>query len=192
MKTLHLTKITRIVLILVILLGGAATPNTVSADSTIIVETNSDNLTTNSFCSLREAITNANNNNGVYTDCEAGNGNDTIVFSDDLANVTIVLTSSLPTIEDTDGLTIQGLPYTSTGDFGITISGNNLYRVFSNEQSLVLDTLIIKNGSSSSGGGIANQGTLVISNSIITKNNVALTSGYGGGIYNSIGSILII
>jgi hypothetical protein len=192
MKTLHLTKITRIVLILVILLGGAATPNTVSADSTIIVETNSDNLTTNSFCSLREAITNANNNNGVYTDCEAGNGNDTIVFSDGLANATIVLTSFLPTIDDPDGLTIQGLPYTNTGAFGITISGNNLYQVFLNTQSLVLDTLIIKNGSSSIGGGITKQGTLIISNSIITENKATLTSGYGGGIYNSFGSILTI
>src|SRR5688572_3168289 len=124
--------------------------------TTILVETNSDNITVNGFCSLREAIRNANADSIVSADCAAGTGNDTITFVGGLANSVITLGSALPEITDTEGLTILGLPFTSEGDFGVTISGNNLYRVFWNSAPFTIDTLIVKNGKSLFGGGVYN------------------------------------
>ncbi|MBI2339260.1 MAG: hypothetical protein HYU99_02675, partial [Deltaproteobacteria bacterium] len=51
-------------------IGWAATI-TVTSGST-------DELGTNSSCSLREAIINANNDAATYADCTAGSGDDTI------------------------------------------------------------------------------------------------------------------
>lgn len=51
--------------------------------ATIVVETEADELDGspgNGDCSLREAITNANNDNGAQADCAAGSGADTITL----------------------------------------------------------------------------------------------------------------
>jgi len=50
--------------------------------ATLIVNTSADEVDTNGRCSLREAITNANNDDqSGSTDCPAGSGADTIVLS---------------------------------------------------------------------------------------------------------------
>ncbi|MEX2373570.1 MAG: choice-of-anchor Q domain-containing protein, partial [Dehalococcoidia bacterium] len=71
-------------------------------------------------CTLREAITNANDDAATNADCAAGTGADTITFSE---SGTITLGSTLPTITDTDLLIIDGAGQ-------ITISGNNAWQIF--------------------------------------------------------------
>lgn len=67
--------------LLAVAIGGAVSPAPARADSTITVTTIADNTTTDTLCSLREAIHNANSDAANYPDCVAGSGNDTIVFS---------------------------------------------------------------------------------------------------------------
>ena len=167
------------------------------------------NLDANATCDLREAITNANNDDqSGSTDCAPGSGNDTITFS---VSGTITLVAILDGISDTDGdeLTIDG------SGANVTISGNNAFRVFAlvsgTGDILNLNALTIANGggfgfggaiynlggtltitdstfsgnSAGTGGAIYNQlyndgGTLTITNSTFSGN----TSEYGGGIYN--------
>jgi len=76
---------------------------------------------TGGLCSLREAITNANNNAATHPDCPAGVDADTIMFS---VSGTIVLVAALPDIADPASLTIDG-----SGQ-AVTVSGNNAVRVF--------------------------------------------------------------
>jgi CSLREA domain-containing protein len=89
--------------------------------ASLTVNTLSDAIVADEYCSLREAITNANNNNtSGATECTAGTaGLDTITIT---ATGTITLTSALPTITDT--LAIDG-----PGAALLTISGNNSYNV---------------------------------------------------------------
>lgn len=99
---------------------------------------------------------------------------DTIAFDTALFGGTIVLNGTqLPTITDTT--TIQG-----PGAGLLAISGNGLSRVFQIGSSTTVDLtgLTVRDGS---GGGIFNQGTLTIQDSVVTGNN-ALT---GGGVYST-------
>ncbi len=121
--------------------------------------------TGNGICTLRAAITEANNHAGA----------DNIGFTMDM---TIVLTDTLPAIAE--DLSIGG-PCTTC----VAISGNNLYRVMVlyPSVSLYLADLTIANGNALAGGGIYNLGgTLNILNSIFSNNSGG--GGNGGGIYN--------
>lgn len=151
-------------------------------------------------CTLRDAITAANQNEATGG-CVAGDdNNDTIVFS---VSGIINLGSALPFIES--GLAISG-----PGPADLMINGNGfgpLFRVSATDVSI--SGLTLTNGISSGlgggllvvstgaaevanvefrdnaaqdGGGIANGGTLVLSDSVISNNNA---TGIGGGIYNS-------
>ncbi len=177
--------------------------------ATINVQTLNDEATTNTACSLREAITNANLNMVVWPDCLAGTGNDIITFS---VAGTIVLSSTLgalPSITDAAGLTIEG------GN-AITISGNNAVQAFHNAfgaittiQNIVVrntkvtgsggainnsgtltltSSTIYSNTATSSGGAILNGGTLFITNSVVYSNSTP----YGGGIANIVTGTLTI
>lgn len=160
-----------------LLIGSGTFPTRAHAASIIIVNTTDDNLASDTFCSLREAITNANNDAQTYADCVAGSGNDTINFDDTLGTATITLTSALPNISDTDGLTING-----GGD--IAVSGNNLYGVLWVDPSVphTLNDLTVANGHTTGvGGGIVNNGTLTLNNSTVSNNSATQ---HGGGIYN--------
>jgi CSLREA domain-containing protein len=148
--------------------------------ASLTVNTLEDNITNgDGLCTLREAIT-AANNNANFNDCTgAGYGADTITFN---VNGTILLVGSqLPTITVAGGaLTIDGTGQT------VTISGNNSVRVMQvdADASLTLNNLTIANGiaTGNSGGGINNVGTLTITNSTFSGNSAA--GGFGGGIYN--------
>jgi CSLREA domain-containing protein len=147
----------------------------------IRVTTNSDNTIADTHCSLREAINNANDNMPTFPDCVTGSGNDTIVFANNVS--TITLGSTLPNIADIYGLTIRG-----GGD--IRISGNNAVRIFNvlANTKLTLQSITLRNGKSSEGGGILNRGTLTVINSTFSGNHA---SGPGGGI-NSNNNLTII
>lgn len=136
-------------------------------------------------CTLREAMTNANNDNqSGSTDCAAGSGADTINIT---ATGTITLTSALPSI--TTAMTING-----PGAAQLTVSGNNAVRVFNVQVAnplvmVAFAGLTIADGlaSNSFGGGIYNvTGTVNVINSTLSSNSA--TNG-GGGIYNGIGTI---
>ena len=88
---------------------------------------------------------------------------------------------------DTDGP--NGLPALLTN---ITINGNGAvieaagstpFRLFSisNGANVVLDSLTIEDGSSDSGGGVYNAGTLALNNDVLTDNSA---TGNGGAVYN--------
>lgn len=158
-------------IILFLLAGMAFHPVPVKAASTLTVTTNADDITDDSSCSLREAITNANDDALTYADClVAGSGSDTIVFANGVT--TIVLGSTLPTIILTN-LTING-----GGD--VTISGNNLYRVFIVDTGnlLTLNNITITNGGCEfcSGGGVySSGGSLEVTNSHFTNNQQGIS-----------------
>lgn len=127
------------------------------------------------ICVLRDAITAANTKTAA-NGCVAGTGNDTINFS---VTGTIALGSTLPQV--TDGLlTINGP--TSPG---ITIDGGGKVQVMvvALGATLNLNNLTIADGSgiadASNGGGIHNDGSLTVSNSMFFNNTNFCCSGGG-------------
>src|SRR5437867_197787 len=97
----------RTVLLLIVALLLATLLSQSAHAASLTVTTIADTTTTDGFCSLREAITNANNNAATFSDCAAGTGNDTITFSG-AGLGTVILASALPNITDASGLTING------------------------------------------------------------------------------------
>ncbi|HEX5220507.1 MAG TPA: phosphatidylinositol-specific phospholipase C domain-containing protein [Verrucomicrobiae bacterium] len=113
-----------------------------------------------------------------------------VTFAPALSGQTITLTSGQLTLAQSVTVDASSLPG------GIQISGNHSSRVFDVVSGAVvfLDSLTIKNGSSSSpngaGGGIRNNGTLTVNRSTIVGNSSA--SGYnGGGIGNPGGNLVL-
>jgi CSLREA domain-containing protein len=163
---------------LIMLLAGSIfviQPGSVAyADTVITVTDMNDFPGTNGLCALREAIDNANSDSDTTSgDCSAGSGTDTIVFS---TSGSILLGAPLPAI--TSSMVIDGTGYT------IIIDGRNNHRVFEVQTggSLTLNLVTVLNGYqvSNNGGGIYNNGTLSISNSIVSNSHAV----YGGGVYN--------
>ena len=144
----------------------------------LIVTTTAD--TTNSgtvcdgttTCSLRDAITLANSQ-----------GSADISFAPSITSTpsTITLTSTLPPIAATN-IAING-----PGANLLTVSGNNQYQGFNINLGVTasLSGLTIANGL---GSGIANSGTVTVSNSAFSGNS----SDDGGGIANCSGSTLTV
>jgi hypothetical protein len=152
-----------------------------AAAANITVETEVDNTDTNdNECSLREAVENANADNGAHNDCEAGTGNDRILFA---ADVTFIELESLLAITDSDFLTIEG-----GGD--VTLDGGDTTQILQMNAGaglLVVQNITIQNGfvDGVSDGGAINviDGTLNILNSVLTSNRT--NNANGGAIWNS-------
>jgi uncharacterized repeat protein (TIGR01451 family)/CSLREA domain-containing protein len=111
------------------LAAGALLAAGSASAAVITVNTNADTIAVDTKCSLREAIQNANDNAATNTDCVAGvAGLDTIQFA--LANPSTITLggTELPII--TDDLTITG-----PGVAALTITGNNLSRIFDIENT---------------------------------------------------------
>ncbi len=145
-----------------------------STPSIITVTTTDDSSTPgDSYCSLREAISNANaaGTDATGGDCATGTGVDTIVFA---VSGTITLGKSLPAV--VNNLTIDGSGQT------VVIDGANLYRVLTvnSGASLGLNDVTIQHGNASKGAGIYNSGTLTLTNDVVADNSAQ----YGGGVYN--------
>ena len=194
-----------VVALLAALVGSAVQVIPVHA-ANIVVNTNEDSdsgSTNDGKCTLREAII-AANSNFPRGGCIAGNiGADTITFA---ANYTISLsyiapapgsTPQLPVI--TSSITIAGNGSGNTIIQAAAISEVATWRVFQVDSTmtstgnLTLDRVTVRNGRCNglctlqgdaepdSGGGIHNNGTLTILNSIISDN----AAESGGGIYNN-------
>jgi hypothetical protein len=130
---------------------------------------------TNTECTLRQAIIDANNNSGA----------DTIVFRSGLSGHINLAGSEL---EITDGLTIQG-----PGAALITVdAGYNSRVIYANTaygNPVSISSLTLAHGSAYGGGAIRNhQGDLTISDAVITGSK---TTGSGGAIYLNYGSLLV-
>ena len=103
-------------------------------------------------------------------------GGDIVRFDSGVTG-TITLTSG--EIAITDSVDIQG-----PGSSVVTVSGNNLSRVFYVSADATIGGLTISGGNSSVGGGINNAGTLTLENSTVSDNS----AGFGAGIFNNPGS----
>ncbi len=149
------------------------TPETVTGiiiDDDALVLNNNDS----GYGSLRQAMINANTQGGTH------------VIDMNFVNGEIILGSALPAID-------SALTFIGPGADLLTISGNNLYRVFyvNNGATASFHHLTIADGNNplGPGGGIYNEGLVQILNSVVRNNSA---SGRGGGIYNFAGDINII
>ena len=156
----------------------------------IVVNTQEDQTTTNGFCSLREAIFNANNDAATFPDCATGSGVDIITFAGDY---TITLqTRQLPIIATE--MTIRGNGADKTIIQADASPNVATYRVFhvGFTGTLTLDQVSVRNGrcdggcivEPSLGGGILNRGTLTVTNSTLSGNSAR-------AIYNYLGTVTI-
>jgi len=159
----------------------------------------------NNRCSIREAIINANDDAKTHDDCTAGNGPDTIILLSSERQPATYTLSDAPAAFDEDG--DNGLPPITSE---IIINGNNSIierddavtctptgtsepgelRIFhiTTAGDLTLNQLTVQNGCANGildanhGGGLFNDGMLMIVDSIINTN---IAVGFGGGIFNS-------
>jgi len=185
-----------VILALFLSLLGSALTITPTRAASIVVDSNADTIANDGTCTLREAITNANNDNtSGSTDCAAGAGADTITFS---ADYTITLTSQLPAI--TSVITITGNVEANTiiqasACNPVTLPGGctpATYRVLrvATTGNLTLNGLTIQHGRcvgacetlANIGGGILNQGVMTISNVNLSGNRASVG---GGGMASS-------
>ena len=193
-----------VVLISIVLLNFSVFAAQSVFAATIIVNSTADNLTTSdTFCTLREAIRNANIAAGGDLsggDCVAGSaGADTITFNSSLDGSAIVLT--MATTNENNSLNgdldiRDNLTLTGNGSGSTIIDAAAIDRVFDipvSGLSVTFSNMTIQNGAANSGagdgGGISNNGsTITISNSLLS-NNAAIDD--GGGISNLSGTIKI-
>ena len=158
----------------------------VTPEAAIIVDTLDDELNSDGDCSLREAIKAASTNTPVDT-CRQGDViTDTIIFD---GSGTITVTSQLSVT--------AGGPLVIDGGEVITTSGGGKTRIFFVDSGAalaiqklnVVDGVVITQFPAKSGGGIFNQGNLVILSSTVSRNNVygedvGCSEAWGGGISN--------
>ena len=190
MKKRIYTLLTGILLAGAYLVFALAVPQIVHA-SIITVNTTDDELNADGDCSLREAIRAANTDSMVDT-CTGGSGPDDIMFDAIVVPGTFALSIS-GTGEDaalTGDLDItEDLTITGAGAASTVIDGGALDRVFhvTPGATVQIDGVTITNGDANQGGGIWNNGTLVLNNSTVSGN----TGGGGSGIFNSFGTITL-
>jgi CSLREA domain-containing protein len=182
----------------VILLSGLILPFTTTkpayAATVLIVNSTQDSLSNDGKCTLREAVISANKNKpsgSKPNECVAGTADDIIRLQ---ANQVYQITRTDSGNEDSSAsgdLDIRAnITFEVTGSGLATIQAVNsrdrLFQVFSGSTSF--SNLVIMGGNiAGSGGAIANQSTAIIKNSLIKGN---ISSGRGGGIYNSAGATL--
>ena len=142
-------------------------------------------------CTLRDAITAANDNT-MTGGCIAGDdNNDIIVFGDGVAGSTIMLAGmALPTVMSGSTLTI-GMAGDDEDDDdssgGVTIDANDASRIFTNQGNLTLNGLTLTNGAATTAGGDADarsggailndDGGLLVVNGGAMSNNTADRAG---------------
>lgn len=153
--------------------------------ATITVDTLNDGTTADGDCTLREAIINANGNDGSQPDCAAGTGDDRIEFS---VAGTLTVSSTLPQFSD------QMFTTVIDGGDAITVSGGGSEQVFNSgaDVDLHLLKLTVTDAVSpaSRGGGLVmgTQAEVLIRNCIFENNSSQLA----GGAIGNLNGILVI
>ena len=160
---------------------ASAAPSLSTLEGAILVTTLEDELNSDSDCSLREAITAANDNIPVDA-CPSGDAvfTDTITF--DVVG-TITVTSQLEVT--------AGGPLEIDGGGVITTSGGGTTRVWfvDTDSELTLQHLAITDGFRDSGSGLFNHGgNMTINDCFLSENSTYYD---GGAIYNEYGNIYI-
>jgi hypothetical protein len=160
--------------------------------ATITVTGTADVLSSDGTCSLREAVTNANDDAAIYGDCAAGTGADTIVIPAGTFSLTLTDWEDWwvgdNTIGDLD-LSDPDLTTLSGSGAAVTIlDGVDSSRILHVLEGAfaALHGVTVQNGRERTGGGIFNQGTSSVSHSVISGNaQVYEQFGGGGGIANT-------
>ncbi len=120
----------------------------------------------NGYCTLREAINNANSPGTDTTegDCDVPPVSTPVEITF-LFDGTIMLSSALPQIASPVNLTVNGAP-------SVIIDGMNSYQVFNvaSGATLTLTNLHIEDGSATNGGAVNNSGTLSVTSSTFLAN----------------------
>jgi CSLREA domain-containing protein len=136
-------------------------------------------------CSLREAILAANTDT-AFGGCPAGDGADTIVLAAGRYGLSIPRGSTGDDKLDGDLWVASQVTITHGGVRPAVIDGRGLDRVIHvvGGGNLTASGITITNGrTTSSGGGIRNEGALNLSNATVAGNET--TASFGGGIANS-------
>jgi hypothetical protein len=159
-----------------------------AAPLTYTVGTNADSSSggacttpTNSDCSLREAVSLSNTNIDP----------DTIVFNSNLTGSTITLTTGALLV--TDGVAITG---PGSAQLTVTAGGNSqifgINTIPDDAVSISGVTLTDGDAGTSSGGAISNEdATLTVSSAAVSDSHADLNGEAGGGIYNTVGSLIV-
>jgi CSLREA domain-containing protein len=155
--------------------------------ATITVNTTADELNTNGNCSLREAITNANNDAATYPDCTAGSGADTINLPAGIYTLTIAgAGEDANATGDLDATDAAGLTMVGAGAASTLINANGLDRALHAVAGpLTLQDLTIQNGNAAganSGGGVLAASTLNLTGTRFLSNTAGTS---GGGMFGS-------
>ena len=165
--------------------------------ATIRVTSNSDVSANDTVCTLREAITAINDapnlplSNGCVVAGSFDN-NDTVTFSQNLPNNTIVLNQGQLEITENTDITINASNITD----GITVDANYASRGFNvgENASVSIDSFTIMNGFvDDSGGGILvdSGSSITLTDSTVTGNETG-PNGVGGGIATSSSLVTLI
>lgn len=167
-------------------LAGAALTLAISQTSlayaaTIPVTTTTPTVAVDTFCSLIEAIINANDDAATNADCVAGSGADTITLNGN----SYTLTSPYNALDPVVGLPAITSVVTIAGA-GATIERDSSADSFgilhvASSGDLTLEQTTITGGEATTGGGLYNEGTATLLNSTVTTN----TAYFGGGILNT-------
>jgi CSLREA domain-containing protein len=161
------------------------------ADTITVNSTADDVDVTDGECTLREAITSANDDPASVPaagECANGSGADVIQFAlPGTAPWTVNLTAALPFLST--NIDIQG-----PGADQLTVRHNsmNAFRIFTvtgDTTVVAISGMTISNGSVNVGGGIYNDADLTVTGSTISGNSAELD---GGGIYNDGGGTLTV
>ena len=180
--------------------------------NTINVDTLADEQITNTQCSLREAIINANaDDQSGSSDCEPGIGGDVISIG---VTGTVTLTAELPVLSsnieivgpgadqltvtrpdtaehfriftvtgDTTVVTISGMTISNGNALGLDDGGGGISNV--DNGTLTITDSIISGNTANDDGAIRNLGTLDVTNSTLSGNT---SNGTAGGLYNDRGA----
>ncbi|MFN8531672.1 MAG: choice-of-anchor Q domain-containing protein [Anaerolineae bacterium] len=182
------------ILIIALLLSIGLMPTLSVKAASINVNTSADLVTVDGLCSLREAITNANNDAATNPDCISGSGADTITLlagTYTLTSGTSLSINSIITLQSSGGMaTIEAN----------AIPNNAAFRVFSIfSGSLTIDGTRVRNGGSdsafASNGGCISVGAntqLTLQNGSIVEGCRTTAPSDGAAIVSSTGSTVTI
>jgi hypothetical protein len=155
------------------------------------------------LCTLEDAVAAANTQTAV-NGCNAGSGNDRILF--DVLG-TIFTEDTLTIVDPVLHIIGPGLPCSGAGPCGITIDGSGTHQIFDTENSATNDLFEVQGltladgfapGASSGGGAIFANGTELEVNDCLLVNNKALGpttpdfGGLGGAIFGKAGTVEIV
>jgi CSLREA domain-containing protein len=159
-----------------------------SSTTTITVNSTQDAINNDGFCTLREAIIAVNNHKSsgrLAGECMAGKDTDTIILPSGVYTLTRTDSgnedaSSTGDLDIRANLTLQGAGASTTIIKALNFR-DRVFQVIS--AAVTISGVTVTGGNvSGNGGGIENDGTLTLLDSVISANQA---SGQGGGLFNA-------